>query len=395
MYAFAALGLLPLVGTWFSVKMVVRTGLLLAFGRGEVRVDQEMLIASDRFGPFSWTRTIPRNLIDRYEIQGFKDDPDADSDMDHTDGVTRISLGQGWEDSRVLTVALAKTRGAPGPATKLERTLRKKAWRRTVAFGYPESVLRDLAELLGAEVVDATTTRSAKDRALRERLHDGSKTPLVTIDDESSYHTDDPPADSDAVLDRTPDGLTITFPPRGWKGAKGTAGFTVMWLGFIAIWTGASLIPVVKHIANGGAFLQADWLFVLFSIPFWLVGIFMGRYAQSLAKRKAILDVIGDALIITEERLRGPRSVTLTADQIRSIKIGKTGTEVNDRPIKELQIRLRSKVSKEEAKELPGSIRDGRKVIGILAERENDVIRWAAKTVNTALKAASDAEAEN
>lgn len=98
--------------------------------------------------------------------------------------------------------------------------------------------------------------------------------------------------------DRPPSGTRITrravgaggvaweIPPSGRSG--GLMVFSVLWLGFVTLWTGVALAATVGGAANPGTDSGPTWLFPLFSLPFWAVGIGMlygalrGKYARHL-----------------------------------------------------------------------------------------------------------------
>ena len=70
------------------------------------------------------------------------------------------------------------------------------------------------------------------------------------------------PHGSRVEVAETADSLTIRFRERG-RHRLPLAGFTLVWLGFLAVWDGFALG------------LGAPAVFVLFSLPFWAVGLFM------------------------------------------------------------------------------------------------------------------------
>ena len=88
------------------------------------------------------------------------------------------------------------------------------------------------------------------------------------------------PADSKVRIENTPEGLKVTLPPSGLKGSsKPLAGFSTFWIAFVAFWT----FMAVR--------MEAPFVFTLFSIPFWGVGLFLAKNAlgPALSSRELVL----------------------------------------------------------------------------------------------------------
>lgn len=85
------------------------------------------------------------------------------------------------------------------------------------------------------------------------------------------------PAGTRVLLDRSPNRLDVTIPPKGFFNADTlmTGSFAVAWNAFVAVWTAGAL-------ASGGL------LMALFSLPFWFAGIQLGKqsFGSALVKER-------------------------------------------------------------------------------------------------------------
>jgi hypothetical protein len=102
-YAVAAIGLVPIVLSLAVGWKFARLGLLIAFGRAEVRVERGTIIATDRFGPVAWTRRIARSEIERFEIRSKLTDERGGPDSTTANGP--------WRDTLVLVARRAQPEG--------------------------------------------------------------------------------------------------------------------------------------------------------------------------------------------------------------------------------------------------------------------------------------------
>lgn len=112
----------------------------------------------------------------------------------------------------------------------------------------------------------------------------------------------DPPRGSRITVEESAGTLNLTIPGSGFRGpALGIFGFASFWLIFIAVWTGGAM--------------QGSFLFAMFSIPFWIVGVFMMSQALSAMFGTTTID-LGPKLYLVQKRLWGQvrRYEGLTAD---------------------------------------------------------------------------------
>lgn len=91
------------------------------------------------------------------------------------------------------------------------------------------------------------------------------------------------PRRSKIILHKTPTELTITIPPAGLSAeAISLIAFTILWNGFLILWTGGVLFLAPFPISA---------LFTLFSIPFWAAGVMMLKKLLQLLFGKTILSI--------------------------------------------------------------------------------------------------------
>jgi len=226
-----------------------------------------------------------------------------------------------------------------------------------LAVGYPYSLCVAVAKELG------------------ERLDAKVELPEVPWEFEGDHSTavlqgdplSQPPA-SDIVVSAFEDGVTLKIPPAGLKkGSKGLFGFSLLWCGFMVIFTGA-------FVATGFAADKKDlgenaWIFVAFITVFWLIGFAMMTGAVSMARRRAVLAVVDDSLMVLQVGLFVSKRREWTRAELESIRLGPSGMTVNDVPVMELQIHPRSA-----------------KKIGMLSNRDNDELRWIADVLSRSLR---------
>jgi hypothetical protein len=167
------------------------------------------------------------------------------------------------------------------------------------------------------------------------------------------------PADSDAILERRGDELTITLPPAGvWRGSKGLLSFAIVWNAFMAV--------VTTAIALGGDWQH--WVPLVVGCVFWLIGAWVLLVAINMGRKRAIIDVVGGTLLISVQGVFGTKQHEVRAGEIKAICMGPSGTTVNGRAINELQIHRKA----------------GRK-LGLLSQRADGELAWIASLLQKAL----------
>ncbi|MFA9476699.1 hypothetical protein ACERK3_00190 [Phycisphaerales bacterium AB-hyl4] len=323
------------------IALPIALGLFLFAGHSEVEVNRTQMIYTERCGALRkrWRR--PLQDITSLRVVGL-DDPALQSQS-----IRPASSGQ-------LPSALSHL------SALVVRTDNQKPMH--VGIGYSRALLEPLAAAVSeraATFVGSPLRIETGDDADNLAFgHDGQRNRPLTLDDLPA-----PPAKATALLERNDVGLTILVPPAGLRGAKGLFGFSLLWCGFMVVFTGLTL--------SGELDLgQTEvWAFAAFALGFWAIGIGMFVFALNMAKRKAIIDIIGDTLVISRQSLFGTKQHEWTADQLRDIVVGPSGMEVNKRPIMNLQI-----------------IPHEGKTLGLFSERADDELEWIAKALKLGLQ---------
>ncbi len=222
-----------------------------------------------------------------------------------------------------------------------------------LVMGYPYELLRPLADVLASSL-----SLGGQSSPLE------SPKPMIEVVVKEAGMPDEiersvpKPAGTDIMFQEDARGLAISVPPKGlWKGSQGLFLFSLMWNGFMAVFTvlmfkGRPPLPV--------------YLFVL---GFWGIGILILCIAVNMAKKKVLIAVTNGVLAY---RVMGPFKTSeqkIPLDIINTIQVGPSGMEVNDRPVIELQI-------------IPKS---GKK-IGLLSNRSDDEKQWLAYILRQTLK---------
>ncbi len=182
------------------------------------------------------------------------------------------------------------------------------------------------------------------------------------------------PPGSDVQVERFADGITFRVPPAGvWKGSAGMFRFGIIWTvliaGFTALFGGALL----RNGAGPGALLGP----LAFMSFFWMIGAALLLIGWNMGRRESAVAVVGDSVMVMQTSLRGSKRREWPRSEIKSVKVGPSGIEVNDRPIPELQLHGPDK-----------------KLFGMLAGRDERELLWMATLLRQALKGTNPASSE-
>lgn len=301
-------------------------GLFILAGRTRVTVLKDKIVTTEIAGPVRWSRKFRFNQIDRFEIGG------AESSPASTPGPFRAMCG--------LTVYLKNGRKTP------------------IAAGYP----RDWLQPLGAEIRGLMERRGAA-VAVQE-------THPVETDDRQSVRTE-------ARLEK-PAGSMIELSSKGWsaelkvpagglfKGSYGLVGFGMVWCIFVGV-IGSFVFG--KGGQSGG--LGVLTLFFSIGAVMLLLGIHLGTRRWTLKADHSQLQVSLKSALHSHEW-------KWMANEIEDVRVGDSGTKVNERTLEQLQIIRRSGSSK----------------TGLLTGRTHEELAWLATTLRGALRAPASESTE-
>ena len=222
-----------------------------------------------------------------------------------------------------------------------------------MAPAYPHELLRPLADVLAASL------SLSGQSAMAEQPESVIEVVELEADEENSSLAVPKPSGTDITCQADAHGLAIAVPPKGLrKGSQGLFGFSLMWNGFMTVFT----VLMIK----GHPPLPA----YLFLSLFWAIGLLILFIAINMAKRKVLIAVVNNLLAY---RVIGPFRTTeqkIPLATIDTIRVGPSGIEVNDRPVMEIQI-------------IPKS---GKK-IGLLSNRSSEEKAWLAYVLRQTLNA--------
>lgn len=303
-------------------------GLFVLLGRTRLTVRPDRMIATELAGPFRWSRIIRFNQIERLEF------------------------GSGAQSAQGnAPKAFARISGIVA--------ILKDGKKQPVVIGYPREWLEPLLEEVVSTMQLRGTPVPVKEATL-DRQPDVIKTETQL----------EKPASTNMELTDTGWGVELRAPSRGlWKESYGMLSFGLFWCLIVgAISTGLLLGHNQDNSRLGAA---------AFLALFWLVGIAMVLAGIHLGTRRWTLKADRSELRVTLKSALRSREWHWRADEIAEVRVGDSGTRVNDRVIEQLQVHPRSGGGK----------------TGLLSGRTHEELAWAATYLRRAL-ATSTAEVE-
>lgn len=322
-------GLLGLPGLAIGLGLMALVIVILAnISHSEIVVGEGLICAIERIGAFPIRRKRLLSEIHRFVVQ--------------KGGIAVRNTNTGAITTLAPELAALEVETITGKPMKL-------------VLGYPHEMLRPLADVLASSL-----SLSGQSLPL-----EGSR-PMIEVVEQEAGKPDveyvvPRPAGTDITYQEDPRGLAISVPPKGlWKGSQGLFLFSLIWNGFMAVFTMGMLkghppLPVY-----------------LFILGFWAIGILMLCFAVNMAKKKVLIAVTNGVLAY---RVMGPFKTSeqkVPLNMIDTIRVGPSGMEVNNRPVIELQI-------------IPKS---GKK-IGLLSNRSDDEKQWLAYVLRQTLNKGS------
>lgn len=326
--------------------LFVGVGAFAGVGHIEVELRGQRLRGVGRVGPIRVGRWIPIDQIKSLNVKR-PVAPGEGAPSLHKPRLVAVRAAKGD-----ATIAFGDRDLLKDLAADLSRRCGLAAPDRLMDEDHPEVIEED-------ESLEPASSVDFGDGVIIERSTDGpAGSPAVVVE------VPPQPATSKAILTRNPDGITIEFPPRGFSGqARGLLVFGLVWTAGVGLFVSFMIFAKAKP-ASGGSPLPI----FLFLGVFMLIGFGLILGGVSAARRRAVIDVVSGAILVTTKGLRGVKSAQWDAGSVKDIRAGPSGTTVNDKPILELQI-------------IPAS---GDKA-GFLAWRDDDELRWAAAELASAM----------
>ncbi len=227
-----------------------------------------------------------------------------------------------------------------------------------LVLGYPRDWLTPLAEELSGLIQlkgSPVTIEQVESTA------DGSSIENKQIEQQ--------PASSNARLTSTMSGVELDLPSKGfWKESGGLLVFSILWCGFMVVFTSVMVVSTFK----GHARVNTELGLLAFLAVFWAVGLGMGLLAVHLGTRRWTVRADSAHLEATVRSAVRSRHWQWDAADIRQLVVGDSNMEVNNRRLQELQVHPRS----------------GKKT-GLLRGRDPEELAWVATTLRRVLKVAA------
>lgn len=172
------------------------------------------------------------------------------------------------------------------------------------------------------------------------------------------------------IVEQSEAGLCIRLPPAGFRAARTELRFALAFATVLAFLTGVFLLVL------GG---QPAKLQLIFAVPlalFWVGAVALLAEAWRRSRQMAIVDVVGDTLLINASKPGSSVSIQIHRDNIKALGVGPSGVVVDDEPIMALRIDLGKPVQ-------VGSAR--RRALKLFRERDEAELRLVAEHLRHAL----------
>ncbi|MEM9083598.1 MAG: hypothetical protein AAGB34_08385 [Planctomycetota bacterium] len=185
-----------------------------------------------------------------------------------------------------------------------------------------------------------------------------------------------PPSTSRATLTvEEPGSLSIALPALGFRAGVRESKFA---LAFTAIVAGLTLFFAFLL---SGAPQSVMYPFIGVISLFWIGVLYLLAEMVRMMFTRAIIDVVGDTLLITIQKPGKVSSVEIPTDKIKALGVGPSGVVVDNQPILALRIDTRSPIEIGQRGGKP--IRKKKHIF--FRERAEDELEWIAETLREAL----------
>lgn len=185
-----------------------------------------------------------------------------------------------------------------------------------------------------------------------------------------------PPPTSRATLTaEEPGSLSIALPTLGVRAGVRESKFALAFTAIVAVLT------LFFAFLLSGAPQSAAYPFYAVIALFWVGVLYLIAEMIRLMLTRAIIDVVGDTLLITIQKPGKVSSIEIPAGKIKALGVGPSGVVVDNQPILALRIDTRSPI--EIGRRGGKPIRKKKHIF--FRERPEDELEWLAETLREAL----------
>lgn len=294
----AGLFALPFFGGGLSILAI---GFAIWLGRARLVVNDRSLIAIEQVGWFPYRRRIKRSDVARLQVHA---------------GVSTRTNGQSQPVPVLTEYAVLSAELHSGKS-------------KVLVPGYRRDLLLAFANTLATQLAVDSSSAEPSSAAIPVDVIDAT-------DANREIERFEPPSGTRIEHQSLDDGCIFTVPAPGvWKGSKGLFGFSLLWCGFMVVFTtgvGAAFL------GGDGPKDEARWIFPLFIVGFWAVGIGMMVAAINMGRRQAAIAVTNGGLKTIVSSMFGTTRKEWPLTELQTVRKGPSGMEVNDVPVMQLQI---------------------------------------------------------
>ncbi len=347
---FIAFGCFGFGGLFFALK-VMAFGVALVRNRirCSVIVDGDRVVNHERFGWFGLKTRIERSKVETLFVAPLTIVNDEDDE----------------KPSRPTLRLFDSLFGTNAAEFYLIRTEKRKG--RVIAPLYSREILDSVAAAIVKEI---NRDRAESVLIVRDsRIEQSSARSTVTVQhlteeeiEQSDYEL---PANSTLQVIEKGESTVYQIPTRSLRsGTNGLFTFSVIWNGFMVIFS----VVMLGGFLNGQNGVADMLAIVTFILVFWAVGIGMLVGSIYMARQSAMIGVKEGLLFIERKTIFGTKWTEFEASQIDSIKMGHANFEVNNVPVKNLQVK-------------PFDA----KAVCMFAHLDNQEIKWLAQQLSQSL----------
>jgi hypothetical protein len=311
-------------------------GLFILAGRTRIIAKRDRVTVTEIAGPVRWSRRIPVSNVERLEF------------------AEASNIQPALENESALAISKL------GALVAILKNGRKKL----LLLGYPGEWIEGMAEELSSLMrLDGAPVRVEKQPPLNARND--------VIQPKENLPQ---PSGSKARLNEGIGAMEVMIPARGLRsGSFGLFFFGIIWCLFMAFFTWGMLF---HHHSSGRNMAYSTMM--LFVMGFWVIGAGLISMGLHLGTRKWTLTVRHDQFEAESRSVLRSRQWRWDTSDLRDLCVGNSGIEVNNVPLREVQVLCKS----------------GKKT-GLLRGCPEDELQWLASTLRRNLHLSSSVASES